>query len=123
MKPKTIEELEEKHAKEISEIRHDVNSMRQELKNLSILLNESEKENELLKDSVKRLVILLEGDPIDPMRGLVNRLILIEKFVNSMKNLRSYLMGNIAAAVFIIGFIGGVIAFIYKAWEFFNNAK
>jgi hypothetical protein len=121
MKPKTIEELEEKHAKEISDIRHDVNSMRQELKNLSILLNESEVENRLLKDSVKRIVVLLEGDPIDPMRGLVNRLILIEKFVNSMKSLRQYLMGNIAAAVFIIGFIGGVLAFLYKAYEFFNN--
>lgn len=116
----TIEDLELKHAKEIASIRHDVNSMRQELHSLTILLNESNRERDAQKMQIDRLIRLLEGDPIDPKRGLVNRIILMEDFINSMKNLRSYLMGNIAAAVFIIGFIGGVIAFIYKAWEFFN---
>jgi hypothetical protein len=95
--------------------------MRQELQNLAILLNETIKERDEQRRQIDRLIRLLEGDPIDPERGLVNRLILIEKFVNSMKSLRQYLMGNIAAAVFIIGFLGGVIAFFYKAYEFFSN--
>jgi len=117
----TIEDLERKHEAEIAHIRHDVNSMRQELQNLAILLNETIKERDEQRRQIDRLIRLLEGDPIDPERGLVNRLILIEKFVNSMKSLRQYLMGNIAAAVFIIGFLGGVIAFFYKAYEFFSN--
>jgi len=117
----TIEQLERKHAEEIANIRHDVNQMRQELHNTIILLNEANAKRDALEKNVERLIRLLEGDPIDPERGLVNRLILIEKFVNSMKSLRQYLMGNIAAAVFIIGFLGGVIAFFYKAYEFFNN--
>jgi hypothetical protein len=121
MKPQTIEELEKKHSEEIADIKHSIGSMRQQLDSLTILLNESNKEREEQRRKIDRLIRLLEGDPIDPMSGLVNRLLLIEKFVNSMKSLRQYLMGNIAAAVFIIGFLGGVIAFFYKAYEFFSN--
>jgi hypothetical protein len=121
MRPKTIEELEEKHSKEIADIRHNVNSMRQEFKNLMILYQEVQTKRAEQDHNIDRLLRLLEGDPIDPKRGLVNRIILMEDFILSMKNLRSYLMGNIAAVIFVIGFIGGVIAFIYKAYEFFAN--
>lgn len=116
----TIEQIEIRHSKEIADIRHDVNSMRQELHSLTILLNESNRERDSQRLQIDRLIRLLEGDPIDKESGLVYRLKKIEDFIKSMQNLKSYLMGNIAAAIFIIGFIGGVISFIYKAYEFFN---
>ncbi len=115
----TIEQLERKHAEEISNIRHDVNQMRQELHNTIILLNEANAKRDALEKNVERLIRLLEGDPIDPKRGLVSRIILMEDFINSMKNLRSYLMGNIAAVIFVIGCVGGIIAGIYKMYELF----
>ncbi len=118
---KAIEEIEKKHSEEMARMSHDVNRMRQEIQNLSILFNESNKKRDEQDKNIERLIRLLEGDPMDPKRGLVSRIILMEEFIISMKNLRAYLMGNIAAAVFIIGFIGGVIAFIYKAYEFFTN--
>lgn len=114
-------ELLEKHVNEqVGNIRHDVNSMRQEMHNLTILLNEREKENDTLKDNVRRLVSLLEGDPMDRDRGLIPRLKTIEDFVSKMKDTRAYLAGNIAAAVFLISAIGGLLAILYKIYLFFS---
>lgn len=117
----SIEQLEIRHAKEISDIRHDVNSMRQELKNLSILLEESNMEKNKLEKSVERLVFLLEGDSVDKDRGFISRLIALEKFAITIKDTKAYLAGNMAAAIFFITAIGGLIAGFIKLYYFIKG--
>lgn len=116
-----IQELEIKYSKEISDIRHDVNAMRQELKNTMILLDESNHKRDELEKRVERLVFLLEGDSIDKDRGFISRLIALEKFTATVKDTKAYLAGNLAAAIFFITALGGLIAAFVKIYEFFKK--
>jgi methyl-accepting chemotaxis protein len=113
-----IQELEKKHAEEIGKIRHDVNQMRQELSNTINILKDENFEN---NKRIDRLLTLLEGDPMDKDRGLIPRLKTIEDFVGKMKDTKSYLAGNIAAAVFFITAVGGILSICYKIYLFLNN--
>ena len=116
-----VQELKEQHSKEIAEIRHDVNAMRQELKNTVILLQESNEKRDQLESHVKRLVFLLEGDSVDKDRGFIARLIALEKFSLSVKDTKAYLLGNIAAAVFILTAMGTIIGAFIKVYYFFKQ--
>ena len=69
-----------------------------------------------LRTVIKDLNDLIGGHPLDKKRGLMNRLQVIEDFVHNMENKKAYISGNIAAAVFIVTFLGGVIAFIIKTY-------
>lgn len=129
-----IEQLEV----QVNSIGHDVNQMRQELHNVTIMLNESNKKveeyNKKLEESTKkleesnkkreefetRMITLLEGDSLDPKRGIVPRVISLEEFINSIKNVRTYLSGSMAGSLFIIGAIGTIIGFAYKVYLFFT---
>jgi len=117
----TVQELKEQHAKEIADIRHDVNAMRQELNNTIILLKESNDKRDELENHVKRLVFLLEGDNIDKDRGFIARLIALEKFSLTIKDTKAYLLGNLAAAIFIITALGGIISVFFKLYYFFKK--
>jgi hypothetical protein len=116
-----VQDLKAEHSKEIAEIRHDINAMRQALNNTVILLNESNTKRDELETHVKRLVFLLEGDTIDKDRGFIARLIALEKFSLSVKDTKAYLLGNIAAAVFIITLIGSIIGAFIKVYFFFKG--
>lgn len=102
----------------IDQIQHDINTIRQEFRNLEI--NQSAQIREL-NTKMDRLMILLEGDNADKDRGFIPRMIAIEKFVSGMKDTKTYLMGNIAATVFIITALGGIIAFAIKVYHFFKG--
>lgn len=106
--------------KDIEQLTHDVNAIRQDLRNHQILTST---EMHDLKDSVNRLVMLIEGDPSDKERGLIHRIKMIEEFTKSVNNTKMYLLGNIAAAVFIISFLGAVIIFILNVYNFFAGKK
>ena len=106
--------------KEIETLTHDVNAIRQDLKNHQVLTSVELTE---LKDSVNKLVMLIEGHPSDKERGLVHRIHMIEDFMKSVHNTKMYLLGNIAAAVFIISFLGAVIIFILNIYNFFTGKK
>lgn len=95
-------------------IQHDVNSMRQEMKNHAILSKD-------LEASVERLITLLEGDKIDPERGFIKRLIALERFAEKVKDTKAYLAGNIAMAVFVITALGGIISLLFKAYQFLKS--
>jgi TolA-binding protein len=99
---------------QLRHLQHDVNSMRQELKN-------SQDKNNALEASVERLVYLLEGDKVDKDRGFISRLIALEKFSASVKDTKAYLMGNIAAAVFIITALGGIVGLLFKLYSFLKG--
>src|SRR5579872_5023418 len=104
--------------KEISGIKHDVASMRQQFVNFQA----TEKEERLkIENKIDRLLILLEGDHIDPKRGLFYRVQIIEDFVKSIEKMKSYWSGNLAAGVFFIALGGSIIAIIWKAIAFFAS--
>jgi hypothetical protein len=105
---------------QIELITHDVNAIRQDLKNHQVITSSELTE---LKDSVNKLVMLIEGHPLDKERGLVHRIHIIEDFTKSVHNTKMYLLGNIAAAVFIISFLGAVIIFILNIYNFFSGKK
>ena len=107
----TLNQQNELHA-----ISHDVNGIRQELKNHQVLTDE--KFNDLNK-KIDRLLTIIEGDPIDPNSGMFKRLVAVETFVSSMKNTKAYLMGNVAAAVFLITALGAIISGAVKVYELF----
>jgi hypothetical protein len=106
--------------KEIEKLTHDIHSIRQDFKNHQILTSTEMND---MKDSINRLVMLIEGDPADKERGLVHRIKMIEDFMKSIHNTKMYLLGNIAAAVFIISFLGAVIIFILNVYNFFSGKK
>lgn len=106
--------------KAIAEIHHDLNGLRQELKNHVI---QSANNRDELDSRIERLIYLLEGDKSDPERGFISRIKNIEAFVATIKDTKTYLMGNIAAAIFIITAIGGVISGLIKLYTFLNNHK
>lgn len=91
-------------------IQHDVNSMRQELKNYSILSSERDAR-------VERLIYLLEGDRADLDRGIIARVKNIETFISSIKDMKSYLSGNIAASIAIISFLGLIAGGLIKLYQ------
>lgn len=103
---------------QIAEIKHDINGLRQQFNNSQII--QSEQINELSK-KIDSLVLLLEGHSADKDRGMISRMIAIEKFIEGMKDTKTYLMGNIAATVFIITALGGVIAFCIKAYQWIKG--
>ena len=110
---------------DLERVKHDINSLRQDFKNHQILTNEQQsKTNNKIDEvgkKVDRLILLLEGDPLDPDRGFFKRISAIEKFIDGMKSTKTYLMGNLAASVFIITLLGGIAAFILKVYEFFKK--
>jgi len=110
---------------DLSQIRHDVNSIRQELKNHQILSDQRQKVTDdkidELNKNVSRLITLLEGDPADPNRGFFQRIIAIEKFITGLKDTKSYLAGKLAGAILIITMIGTFIAFVLKVYDFFKK--
>jgi len=112
---------------QIEQLNHDVNQMRQELKNTLILLAESEKKHEAVEKKRQefetRILTLLEGDKIAPELGLYPRVVKIEEFIKSIKNIQTYLAGNMAGSLFVIGVIGAFLGILYKAYLFFTHAK
>jgi hypothetical protein len=106
-------------------VKHDINSLRQDFKNHQVLTNEQQvKTNDKIDEvgkKVDRLILLLEGDPADPNRGFFNRVREVEKFKQNIENTKMYLMGNVAAVIFIITLLGTIIAFIAKVYEFFKK--
>lgn len=107
-----------KSMSELTQIQHDVNSLRQDFNNHRILTGSKVDEINVKMD---RLLTLLEGDPIDPSRGFFSRLKAMEEFIEGLKSTKSYIRGNIAAAVFVISAIGGVIAFFWKLFEYMKK--
>lgn len=103
---------------QILEIKHDINSLKQRFDNAETL---QRKHVEGLEKKIDNLILLLEGHSADKERGMIARMIAIEKFVEGMKDTKTYLMGNIAATVFIITALGGVIAFVIKAYQWIKG--
>lgn len=104
------------HHNELSKIQHDVNQMRQEFVNLKIDLRE---ENVEFSKKLDRLLTLMEGDPADPKRGFINRMIEMENFLADIKSTKSYLAGNVAAIILIASFLGTLFSVGYKIYELF----
>lgn len=120
------------HEGQIAEIKHDINGIKQQIKNSQILhkeelknfeevVDEMGKKVDGLEKKIDSLLLLLEGHPQDKERGMIPRMIAIEKFIEGMKDTKAYLMGNVAAAVFIITALGGVIAFCIKAYQWIKG--
>lgn len=106
------------HEQQINEIKHDINGIKQQFINSEIL----QKQNLTnLERKIDNLILLLEGHQADKERGMIARMIAIEKFIEGMKDTKTYLMGNIAATVFIITALGGVIAFSIKAYQWLKG--
>lgn len=106
------------HEQQINEIKHDINGLKQQFHNTQII--QTEQFNELSK-KMDSLVLLMEGHSADKDRGMIARMIAIEKFIEGMKDTKTYLMGNIAATVFIITALGGIIAFSIKAYQWLKG--
>lgn len=110
---------------DLEKVKHDIGSLRQDFKNHQILSNEQQSKTNGKIDEVgkkvDRLILLLEGDTLDPERGFFKRIVAIEKFIEGMKSTKTYLMGNVAATVFLITLLGGVITFVLKVYEFFKK--
>lgn len=104
--------------KEIGDIKHDISSIRQQFVNFQAT-EKNERVN--LENKIDRLLILLEGDHIDPKRGLFYRVQVIEDFVKSIEKMKSYWSGNLAAGVFFIALGSSIIAIIYKIITFFAS--
>jgi len=127
-----IEELYQQNKEltdQVTKMSHDINSLRQEYKNYSIIIAQEHKAMAAIQDSgaakqdirIERLITLLEGDPADRGRGLISRVIDIERFTATVRDTKAYLMGNIAAAVFIITLVGAVLAALWKVYDFLSH--
>lgn len=106
------------HEDQIHEIKHDINSIKQQFVNSEVLQREHV---DRLEKKIDTLVLLLEGHPADKERGMIARMIVIEKFIEGMKDTKTYLMGNIAAAVFIITALGGIIGLAIKLYQWIKG--
>jgi hypothetical protein len=65
--------------------------------------------------------LILAGDGIDEKSGIVKRVSAIEEFIEGIKSTKSYINGNVTAAIFIISSIGGVLAFFIMIYNFFKK--
>ena len=110
---------------DLEKVKHDIGSLRQDFKNHQILSTKQQENTENKIDEVgkkvDRLILLLEGDPADPDRGFFKRMVAMEKFIEGLKSTKSYLSGNVAAAVFIITSIGAIISFFLTIYNFFKK--
>lgn len=105
---------------DIHAIRHDVNSLRQAFKNHQIITDEK---LDSLEKNMTRIITLLEGDQADRKRGFISRLEAVEEFMKAANNTKMYFLGNMAAAVFVITFLGALAAFIFQVYDFFNKVS
>lgn len=110
---------------DLEKVKHDIGSLRQDFKNHQVITTQQQviTENKIdeLGKKVDRLVTLLEGDPADPERGFFKRMVAMEKFIEGLKSTKSYLSGNLAAAVFIITAIGAIISFFISIYNLFKK--
>lgn len=110
---------------DLEKVKHDIHSLRQDFKNHQILSTQQQEVTEAKIDEVgkkvDRLILLLEGDPADPDRGFFKRMVAMEKFIEGLKSTKSYLSGNVAAAVFVITAIGAVVSFFLTVYSFFKK--
>jgi hypothetical protein len=105
------------------QIMHDLNGMRQELKNYEVLHKEERDRNDQLRASNERLVMLLEGDKADPQSGFLFRVRKMEEALESIKYTKAYFAGNLAATIFIFAVVSGIIAALWKLYTFFAVTK
>lgn len=110
---------------DLEKVKHDIGSLRQDFKNHQVITTQQQEntENKIdeLGKKVDRLVTLLEGDPADPERGFFKRMVAMEKFIEGLKSTKSYLSGNLAAAVFIITAIGAIVSFFISIYNLFKK--
>jgi hypothetical protein len=110
---------------ELSAVKHDIHSLRQDFKNHQVLTTEQQNATNgkiaQMDKKLDRIVLLLEGDPADPDIGFFKKVRDFEKFKKQIESTKIYLMGNFAGAVFIITSIGFILSFIAKVYEFFKK--
>jgi len=98
---------------DIQQLEHDLKNVRNQIGGIyKELSNYKEIETKL-----DRVITLLEGDPIEPGKGFIPRLIIIEQFVANFNRMKSYYTGSVTAVIFIAGFFGTLIMGLVKLYE------
>lgn len=76
-----------------------------------------------LTSSIEELSDALTGNKLTKDKGLIDRIILLEGFVEKFNKKKMYWLGYASAVTFVIGFIIALIKFGFWIAEGINNLK